>query len=40
MVTQLASGVLKSLATGEAKGLARIGLQPLLYCWYMTCMVM
>ena len=39
-VAQLASGVLKSLATGEAKGLPGMGSQPLLYRWYMTYMVM
>ena len=39
-VTQLASRVLKSLANGEAKGLPRIGVQPLLYCRYMTYTVM
>ena len=35
-VTQLAGGVLKSLATRETKGLPRTGMQPLLYRWYIT----
>ena len=40
MVTQLASGVHKSPAYGEAKGLPRTGMQLLLYHWYMMYMVM
>ena len=39
MVTALAGGVLKSPATGEAKGLLGMGLQLLLYCWHIMCMV-
>ena len=40
MVTQLANGVLKSPAYGEAKGLPGTGVQPLLYCRYMMYTVM
>ena len=40
MVAQLVYGVLESLAAGEAKGLPGTGLQPLLYRWYMTYVVM
>ena len=33
-------GILRSPATGEAKGLPGMGLQPLLYCQYMMYAVM
>ena len=39
-VAQLAYGVLESSAAREAKGLPGTGLQPFLYHWYMTYVVM
>ena len=40
MVTHWLMGYLSSPESGEAKGLPRMGVEPLLYRWYMTYMVM